>query len=237
MLHEKPGNDFHWKSKLEELESLLGETFNKDAAWEKLHERMQGKHRNKKALWYWSAAACLLSAIMISWLFLTNKNETILVKNNPVPKQTQSALPHLLNQNKTDRAIVISSLSNEKKSPPLSVEKSNKINSVFKHDILQLKPVGNKEEKEEFITQKITINAALPVTTAISIVATIPEKKKLKVVHINELGDPVTESPNIARSHDHRSLVKFINREINTSLPSSGNTGFNIFKTKTVPSN
>jgi hypothetical protein len=123
MLHEKPGNDFHWKSKLEELESLPGETFNKDAAWEKLHERMQGKHRNKKALWYWSAAACLLSAIMISWLFLTNKNETILVKNNPVPKQTQSALPHLLNQNKTDRAIAISSLSNEKKSPPFLLRK------------------------------------------------------------------------------------------------------------------
>ena len=237
MLNEKPGNGFHWKSKLDEMGSLPGETFNKEAAWEKLHERIQGKSANKSIVWYWAAAACLLMALIIPLLFLTNKKESVIVKNNPVKKQTQSAHPHLLNKNETDRAIDISSLSNEKKSPPLSVEKSNKINSVFKHNILQLKPVRNKREKEEFITQKITINAALPVTTAISIVATIPEKKKLKVVHINELGDPVTESPNIARSREHRSLVKFINREINTSLPSSGNTGFNIFKTKTVPSN
>ena len=80
-------------------------------------------------------------------------------------------------------------------------------------------------------------NALAPVDNEIAIITILPEKKKLKVVHINELGDPVTVSPNIAKSHEHRSLVKFINREINTSLPSSGNTGFNIFKTKAPPSN
>ena len=51
MLNEKPNNDFHWKNKLEDLESLPGETFNKEAAWEKLHERMQGKKSQHKKLY------------------------------------------------------------------------------------------------------------------------------------------------------------------------------------------
>ena len=96
-----------------------------------------------------------------------------------------------------------------------------------------------QKEKEEFITQQITNNALQPVDTAINIVAILPEKKKLKVVHINELGDPVEETPNIARNYEHHSFqVKLINQEVYTSPPpSSGNTGFNIFKTKTAPSN
>jgi len=59
------------------------------------------------------------------------------------------------------------------------------------------------------------------------------------VVHINELGDPVTEIPNVVRNYEHHSFqVKLLNQEVYTSPSSySGNTGFNIFKTKTVPSN
>jgi hypothetical protein len=30
MLNEKPSNDFHWKNKLEEIESLPGDTFNRE---------------------------------------------------------------------------------------------------------------------------------------------------------------------------------------------------------------
>ena len=63
----------------------------------------------------------------------------------------------------------------------------------------------------------MTDNAVAPVDTAIAIVTILPEKKKLKVVHINELGDPVTVSPNIARnSRTPFFQVKFINQEINT---------------------
>jgi hypothetical protein len=239
MLNEKPNNDFHWKNKLQDVESLSGETFNKEAAWEKLHERMQGKSRNKKAVWYWAAAACLLLALIIPWLFVANKKESELVKNNSVQKQIQPSSSHLLPAINKQTTAVISSQSNEKKLPALSIEKSNKINSLVNHNKIPLKIVRDKKEKEEFITQKITNNAVVPVNTAISIVALLPEKKKLKVVHINELGDPVAEAPIIARNYEHRSFqIKLINQEVYTSPPpSSGNTGFNIFKTKNVPSN
>ena len=160
-----------------------------------------------------------------------------MVKNKPVQKQTKPALSHLLTVSIKDTAGVISSLSFEKKVPPHSVENSNTITSSFKRDMTGFTVVQAKKEKEEFTTQKITINTALPVDTVINIVAIIPEKKKLKVVHINELGDPVEDVPNMVRSHERRSLVKFINQEVNICLPSSGNTGFNIFKAKKIPSN
>jgi len=70
-------------------------------------------------------------------------------------------------------------------------------------------------------------------------IAAAPVKKKLKVVHINELGEPVSEAPNTARYYEHRPLqFRFINQQVYTSssLPLNS-TGFTIFKTKSVPSN
>ena len=237
MSNENYNNTRDWRSRLEDVESLPGETFNKDAAWEKLHERMQGKSSKRKPIWFWAVAACLLLALIIPWLFLANKKENILVKHNSIQKQIPFSSRLLTPVNK-DTAVVISSPSNEKKTLVLSVEKkSPEIKSVFNHHILFI-PIQDKKEKEEFITQKIANNAIAAVNTTINIIATLPEKKKLNVVHINELGDPVNEVPITARHYERRSFhVKFINQQLNTNPPSSGNTGFNIFKTKPTPSN
>ena len=48
MINEKPNSNINWKNKLEELESSAGEVFNKEAAWGKLHTRLQSKRKNKK---------------------------------------------------------------------------------------------------------------------------------------------------------------------------------------------
>ena len=191
-----------------------------------------------KKLYGIGRAACLLLTLLIPW-FLANKKESVLVKNNSVQKQIQPSSSRLLTESNNDTSAVISSLPVEKKLPALSVEKSNKINSLFDHNIIHFKIVQDKKENEEFITQKITIKAVVPVDAAISIIAILPEKKKLKVVHINELGDPVTEIPNFVRNYEHHSFqVKFLNQEVYTSPSSySGNTRFNIFKTKNPSSN
>ena len=68
--------------------------------------------------------------------------------------------------------------------------------------------------------------------------AMAPVKKKLKVVHINELGDP-EETSNTARYSEHHSFqLKLINPEVYSisSLPSNS-IGFNIFKSKNPFSN
>ena len=239
MLDEKPINDFHWKNKLEDVEALPGETFNKEAAWEKLHNRLQKKPGNKKVLWYWAAAACLLLALIIPWIFLAGKKESLVEKDNLVQKQIHPPSSQFLTEDNKNASPVISTQTTEKKLAALSVEKSIKINSPLNYNKkIQFEITRDKKEMEESIAQKITNNARVQVDTAISIVAILPEKKKLKVVHINELGDPIMETPNITKSYEHRSFqVKLINQEVYTNPPSSGNTGFNIFKTKPTPSN
>ena len=52
MLNESPNNDFHWRNKLEGLKSNAGELFNKEAAWDKLHGRLQKKSGVKSLFGY-----------------------------------------------------------------------------------------------------------------------------------------------------------------------------------------
>ncbi len=71
MSNENHNNIEDWRNKLEGLDKLPGETvIDKNASWEKLHERLREKNYNKKIIWYRSAAACLLFALMIPLLNL-----------------------------------------------------------------------------------------------------------------------------------------------------------------------
>lgn len=236
MLNENLNNDFHWKSKLEELESLPGETYNKEASWEKLHERMQGKRSNKKAIWYWAAAACLLFALFMPWIF-SKENENTLVKNNSEQKQIQTPTSHLMPANNKDSIAVISSPPVEKKLPVNPVESAIKIITPVDHTSLTFENAAIKKDKEEFIEPKINNNGLPLLDTQINIIAIVPEKKKLRVVHINELGDPVEESSAMARKTEiHSFQLKLANQEVfvNPSV-ASGKTGFILLKTKNSP--
>ena len=233
MLNENPNKGFHWKNKLEELENLPGESFNKEVVWEKLHARLQPKTKSKKINWYWIAAACLFFALFISF-FLSNKKENVLVKNNTPQKKINSSSPSLINK---DTSVIIASSSNENKTPAHSINKIEKINIAINHKKISNEIVQDKGE--ENIPQKIKNNAVMPVDTATSIVANLPEKKKLKVVHINELGVPVSEPPIIARnSESHSFQLKLLKQEVymGSSLRANS-TRLKIFTTKTIPSN
>ena len=72
-------------------------------------------------------------------------------------------------------------------------------------------------------------------TTAVA----VREKKKLKVVHLNELGDPVSEPRNRLLPDDYGLIqFKLINQQVYTSSPAPSNsTGFNILQSKNVSSN
>ena len=72
-------------------------------------------------------------------------------------------------------------------------------------------------------------------TLSYAIKIIFPEKKKLKVVQINELGNPEESQPGVVRNTDkHLFQFKFGNQEIyaNPSL-ASADKGFTILKIKT----
>jgi hypothetical protein len=237
MLHERPGNEFHWKVKLEQMSGLPAETFNKQAAWERLHQRMHEKNTSKKTVSYWAAASSVVLCLTVSWFFFIHKNKSSLIKNNSVYIQTKSSSSHSPTAVK-DTSVVISFISNGKTSLPALVAKGDKINSGHQDKIKRFNSLRPRTEKNELIDEKVTNNALTRVnTTQINIVSDLHEKKKLKVVHINELEDPSTEPAAMARIYEHRYELKLINRQVYTNFPSGGNTGFNIFKTQSTPSN
>jgi hypothetical protein len=235
MINEKPNNNIDWKDKLDELESLAGEKFNKEVSWEKLHARLQSKPKTKKMIWYWLAAACLFFGLFIS-IFLSNKKEFFLVKNNFLKKKINSPSSQKTLTINKDTSAVISSLSTtENKILVHSIKDIDKINTNINHKTIRTEIVQNK--KEENITRQLNNNAVMPVDTAISIVANLPQKKKLKVVHINELGDPVSEFPNIARYNEQHSFqFKFANQEVfENPYINSRSAGFTILTIKNSP--
>ena len=230
MTSDKPNNDIDWKNKLGDLEGLAGEKFNKEVSWEKLHSRLQKKPKNKKIIWYWMAAACLFLALFISF-FVSNKIGNVLVKDNLTEKKINSLSTRDNRKINRDTSSIIYTLSVKTKSPVTLTKERNKIIS---HKTLSTEITQDK--KEEIAIKEINTKAVMPVDTTISIVANLPEKKKLKVVHVNELGDPVSESPNIARYNEQHSFqFKIMNQEVYTRSSSAvTQKGFKIFTTKNL---
>ncbi|MEO6218802.1 MAG: hypothetical protein ABIO81_00135 [Ginsengibacter sp.] len=235
MLNETPNNDFHWKLKLEDLESLQDDPFNKEASWGKLHNRLQNKSSYKKVMWYWAAAACLLLATLTQWL-LSNKKENALIKNDLRQQQIQSPLSPSMPANK-DSFTVIPLIPAKKKSPVNPAENDNKIITTIDHKILTFQNVAIKKDEEQSLEPGIINNIITPADPQVNIVAIIPEKKKLRIVHINELGDPVKEFPALAhKTEKHSFQLNLANQEvyINPSV-NSGSTGFTILTIKNSP--
>lgn len=227
-----PDKNTHWKNKLDNLEQLPGETFNKEAAWDKLHYRMQGKKGNKNSRWYWIAAACLLFALLFTWMNYP-KNNSHLSNNETIIKPSE----------KTDISISTTSENNTKKNINVSSQANDKVASV----INKPHPINHKAIPVETISvihlnnpDSMQMNLETPrnilqtINTTPMTAMILPVKKKLKVVYINELGDQLIESPAMARNPDIRTFsVQLANGEV-LSDPSvaSTKTGLTILKAK-----
>ena len=235
MTNEKPNNNSDWINKLDELEHTRDEAFNKEASWNKLHQRLHAKSNNRKAFWYWLAAACLFFALLIS-LLVSHKKESVLVKNKLQSKKNDSALVQTKPVIKKNTSTVVSSLPGKNK---LSGQAIHKINITTASDHPKIPVNGIARNRKEEITRGLSNSIVTPVDSVISLVANVPEKKKLKVVHINELGDPVSENPTIARYNEQHSFqFKFMNQEVYTRSSSPvTKTGFKIFTIKNFTTN
>jgi hypothetical protein len=224
MINENYNNE-SWRSKLEEPQSHTDAGFNKDAAWKKLHDRLQTKKKN--VLWYWIAAAASLLIILISFLFI-NKKENVLVKNilpqknNVIIKSVPAEIPD--QNNLKNSALVVN---------------TNPIHSSNKK---QFKIISNKkrlpslsvQDKEETIAKdEVKNNSIIPPDTITALAfKPVVIKNKLKIVHLNELGESTTDFGGNEKNKEYASsALKFMNHQ-EYSLPSSTvKTGIKIFST------
>jgi len=230
MSNENPNNSFHWKSKLEGLEYLPGETFNKDIAWDKLYERLRGKQGNKKTLWYWIAAASLLFVLVITLVSYYKDNPKLSHKEIVIKKSTQKSVHTPFNVD----------INNDKNINPVQPAKDRNIvvkgkfyKKIYHVSSAELVSKAHMNDTSSIYLQNAVIKSLPKIDITPGMATALPEKKKLNVVHINELGDPVTEFPNVVRKTDKHFTIKLADEEV-FAAPSvaSKTTGFSILKTK-----
>ncbi|MEO5891575.1 MAG: hypothetical protein ABIQ31_15090 [Ferruginibacter sp.] len=231
MLNEDP-NNFSWKNKLENFDQLSEVILpGKNELWEKLHIRLEQKPRRSRIMWY-LAAACLLAVIILSLTLTDKRNEDLASKGTKRAVTAEKLLPTA----PALKQIIpgnITSASSKKTTPVYHLQPSTYPAAL--NEPVKDQPVLKIEAMPA--PQKI-FETTLP-DSAVIATQVIVAKKKLKVVHINELGELIEETDKMKLVADHRNFqFKFINQEtLNNSPLPSNNTGFNIFKTKNIPSN
>ncbi len=222
-----------WKSSLEDVSIMSDELLtDKNATWKKLYGRLSNKSRCIKAVWYWIAAACLLTVIIVP-VVMPYKFPGEIVKTNVLKIPLERVVP-LMHSKKGE--IVTASPSATRhpiiSAPPIQIiNKKSLIKKGNREQVLSMDINSKKIEKEQ------PAIIATDSVDRIESIAIVPLNKKLRVVHINEL-DP-EESTTVTQSDVHPSLqLKFINPETYTSfsLPAT-RTGFTILKQKQAPSN
>ncbi len=222
-------NHINWKNKLDNMEESL---LNKNASWEKLDSRLRKKSRRKKAVLYWAAAACLLPLVIISVMMIRNEDNhpvSVIVPDksvvNPSLKEQE--------QDKKDTLATIAIASPEKKIKP-----------IRKSEIRENKVMANHNEKplitgtpDMVLENKITAIAPVVDSVAETSIAKTSVKKKLRVVHINELGEPVEISPDLARNSIlHSFHLQLASEEVSdNTITSPHSKGFTIIKGKSSP--
>jgi len=207
---------------------------NKDGAWEKLHARIAEKPRSKRVLWYWVAAACLLFAIIIPSL-TKHRSTSTLVKNSTTKNVNDTLKNAIVQKDKPAETLA-------RETTDVQTHQQMQKNTVVKNDEKKstigdtLNTTQGASNDQQILENQTT---AVPVvdTTAIATISSIPVQKKLKVVHINELGEPVEFPADVAHTSDlHLFQLKLAQQEIyHASSIASNNSSGLFFKPKNSP--
>ncbi len=236
MKETNTGKPFNWKDTVEQLNQLPGEAaFDKTAAWDKLQQRLQKKTNTKRIIWYRLAAACLLIVfIAAAILFTKQKPNTAAIVSQP--KQVIKAIQQptiIQNENKNNG---ISGLVTKTNATIHVVEKKDKkviTATIAVTDVATVElPNLNKEELP--VTEIKIVHPLMPDTTASITAIASAEKKKLKVVHINELGLPLEKETSVAQNHQLLFLQSnyLNNRNLVSNLNTEGYSNTAIFSIK-----
>ncbi len=219
-----------WKQRIADLQDTGDTSFDQELAWNRLHERLQDKKPKKRFIWYWLAAASVAAMLILS-ILMTNKTERMPVHRSPVKlvdNKQQAGTLIKASHNDVEQPASITVVDT---TPPAGMKNQDELNQKKKETLTS---PSIEVKSDDIVKKEIMDIAAIPVDTAISIVANAPVKKKLRVVHVNELGDPVNE-PFQYKKYDDKasSRLRFMNQQV-LSLPSvEAQTDHKIFSIKT----
>jgi hypothetical protein len=208
---------------LDELEFIPGDVpFNKVSAWDKLQERM-GEKKTKKNYWYYAAASIVL--VLSAGIFLWNDDQRIdLVKNESV--STTGTKGNLPETHKSSPAIIDNKISANNidldkrslagnKNLPSKKIKGHKVKTDknLPAEVIPDSISGLNTDPSPVLTisPDVLNNIPLEMPQSLTAAQLQPVKKKLKVLHHNQLQNtlPVTNPAYSARSGNIQGTTVF----------------------------
>src|SRR5581483_2005969 len=87
MDNERPNERTSWSRRLEQPGALPGTGLtDKEAAWDKLYDRLRGEApRRRRMVWLWAAAVCLLLIVVPAALLLKDGHKRLRQDPQPIP--------------------------------------------------------------------------------------------------------------------------------------------------------
>jgi hypothetical protein len=228
MLNEKHYDAFHWRTKLEDTDSLPDQRLiDKTVVWEKLQHRLHVKPNRAVQTRYWIAAAILLLLVLP---FLFSKKNTSLV-NQPNQSRRIFPAPATTSDNKNQAAIMLPVSAQNAAVLPGVKNVNNKVNAAI-HPKEYEPSISNSFAKEK-ITSEINIVPLTTFDTATVITIATVAKTKLKVIHINELETSPDPMVSLRPHAQNNANIKFEKRINNTSPGGPGQSDYaGLFKIK-----
>ncbi|MGZ5133631.1 MAG: hypothetical protein ACXWCG_00720 [Flavitalea sp.] len=233
MSHERSNEGFHWKNKLDEFDGTGTQpVLDKAASWEKLQGRLLQKANKKKFVWYWIAAASII--LIAGMQFIDFNDNPVNTVSRETPGSQDTSVDSLVSippdQIPMFRETIVkkekSMIKTQKKQlPVIDPQLKNRVHFPVQLDTFEI----------ESPNTAVTIFNAVDTSM---IVSTLPAKKKLRVVHINELGKSVQEEIQFTRNTPSPAtqLTPF-NQGALPGFSLSRNASDNIVKIKISPSN
>lgn len=222
-------NNMHWKEKLQDENAFArGELQGTDAVWNKLYERMHQPQRKKK-MWYWIAASVVVT-VLLSIVFLSEpkRNNSNVVKAVPLIQTEKRKV------NQQEEWVI--SLPVEKASTVTHVKQQKEIKQKATEKKIHPVPVAVAEEPavSTEILSPFEIKEDSTKAVAVSL-AVAKQRSKLKVIHVNELGD--NRDTRYKQESDF-SVIQFgVRSQPVNNITSPGIIGLRISTNKTSPSN
>lgn len=206
MQEEKRNNPVNPGHNLDELSGIAGEVpLDKNLAWERLYPRLHKNGRRKMGGWYMMAAACILSVIFIFGINNLNK-EKEMVKVNPdnIEARNPVALRKPVKEANAVTGRIPLSPSHKNKIVRLNTGKNpGKIQPAMQNSPQPEAGALAEQHHDEELDQPPFQSTPAPVlnvnATAAATAAKV-SKKKLRVVHVNELDEPAETNDNLAKN-------------------------------------
>lgn len=234
MSHVKFSKNDTWKTELEQLADVPGGKPDMGMLWDKLECRLQVNKKNRKRTWYRFAAAAVLVSAVATWVMINTKQE-----KNIQPAFQHQKLKHQTEAGKTMLATGIPLLKNDepiRKTIPHTVgAKKSFLKPALNQVGDAIAAVTEIEMGKDSLKEPHIIT--LPVKPRLLVFTTL--RKKLPVVHINDLDKPLPVIESLAGNNDRPAFrLRLFSRDISPLSPGSAiNDNEVVLKIKLSPQN